>query len=467
MRAFFLLGLILQMAVVGFASADTRVDTEFVSAVAVLETCPVTLASDVKGEGTARSGESLGLIGGTLVAGLAGDLVTAGLNALGSALEEASREKGFSAIGNSSFDFYAVQKEAVYTVEEITVKPDLAPDLFKCLVISYAAKPAFGAADPTVAAELKSQSLGPKSSDAWANAGLPQNPDVYVEAMLQPRRDGFVVRPAFVWYRHPFPKAPKKESPAELHTSFSIPSGPTGETAALFALARMRLPKVAPGAMVRAPALKAYASGVLPHRPTDGSPERTRAAFALALTNLETNLEEVRKATRAVDRAETAAAAPGATAETKAKVQPLKDFLEDAITKTKPLQDRWDAMSAGPSPIYNGSTNVGARFTVVRDANKFGMAIAAALKGRAAATGQAITTELTPAAPKPAWSAVDTGYVTAMTAVALAQRALDTALAGTDADAIFAAEIALKNAKANANAAAAASDRALPFPGII
>lgn len=65
------------------------------------------------------------------------------------------------------------------------------------------------------------------------------------------------------------------------------------------------------------------------------------------------------------------------------------------------------------------------------------------------------------------WTASDTSYIAAMGLVGNAEAAHVLALQGTDSAAILSAEIALRNAQAAANAAAATARRPLPFPGLL
>jgi hypothetical protein len=54
-----------------------------------------------------------------------------------------------------------------------------------------------------------------------------------------------------------------------------------------------------------------------------------------------------------------------------------------------------------------------------------------------------------------------------MNEVLVKQRAVDTARTAGNVDTILVAEVALRNAQAAANAAAAAASRQLPYPGAI
>lgn len=445
--------------------AQSRTDTEFVGTSAVLQSCPITLAENVEGDPEHGETESaLAIAGGTFLAGLAGDLVTAGLNSLGAALEEASREKGFSVVANTSFPYYTIRGAQVESDHHITVGTTLKEAASLCLVLSYA--------DPnpkrsrSKAAQFLSADELTRASAEWKINHMPEAPSLYLEAMLQKRSDGFVVRPTFLWYKNALPGAPEKALPAEIHVAFATPSAPSGEAAATFALARIRLPAIAPGTVMRAGELFRSTSSVLPARPTSGSPDSAKNAYATALSDVASNAREIDSLKRLRERAIRAAADPAATKEDKAKVYALDDQLLAATGKTAMLRHIRQQTTATALPIEVGSTNVSVRFTVVRSANQFGLAIAKSLQTRSKALGEAVTNHFTPQAPSPAWTSQDTTYIAAMNAVLSAQRSLDTAIAAGDADAIFNAQIILRNAKAAANGAAAASNRPIPYPDL-
>ncbi|HVH36123.1 MAG TPA: hypothetical protein VM847_18650 [Tahibacter sp.] len=452
---------------------SARSETEFVGQAVVLDRCPVSPSSLTKGDLDQRPESGLlALAGGAFLAGVAGDLTTAGMNALGAALEEASREKGFSAAAWTEFPYYRIDLTTDSATGALTPSQRPWPQAVSsiCLVLSYrntdlAERPIEAAEITSIVPDIK---IGNVITE-WTNYGLSSSPDLYVEAELQKREDGFIVRPVLVWYRQALPKAPKRELVTELHATFSTPAAPSAETSngQSFAVARIRLPNMQPDRQLGAAALARYASVVVPARPMTGSATDVLARLNQVTSDWLANRKSVTELKRSVEAAEAAAQAPGASAETKAKVAPLRLQLAAAEDAARIADLRLNALKGEKYPLMTGSTNVQFRFTVVRDANKFGLALANSLKTRSAALGQAVTTSLTPTAPGPAWTAADTNYVTAMTGVESAQRALDVALAGGDATAIFEKQIALKNAKAAANAAAAASNRPLPFPGLI
>lgn len=451
------------LAVAPTSYAQTRSDTEFVATAVVMSACPLASANSL--ERDKDRPEALSAAAAAFLAGIAGDAVTAGINALGAALEEASREKGFSAVGDTSFNYYKLELQ-LGKKEPFVLAPRLAQGSSLCLVLSHtnpATKPTSGRPS---AQDLTNKSMQPDAAAKWPSPGLPENPDLYVELALQSRIDGFVVRPALVWYRNALPGAPKKAAPLELHVAFSTPASPSGEAAANFALARIRLPMIKPGELWLPESLANRTSAVLPARPTAGSPDFYKSRYAGLYTSLETSRTDLANLERSLARARAAASAKDATKDQKKKVDELDDQLRAVRDENTRLEAEWEGLANVATPTL-GSTNVLVRFTVVRNANQFGLAIAKSLQGRSKALGEAVTSELTPATRASKWTSQDTNYVVAMSAVATAQRALDTAIASGDQDAIFSARIALKNAQATANAAAAASDRTLPFAGIL
>jgi hypothetical protein len=452
-------------------SQSTRSDTEFIGRATVANNCLLTPVTATKESMEIHKGESAFGVGlGTFFAGMAGDVLTAGINAIGAALEEASREKGFSVFASTSFRFYDVVKfpKGDYSTSKIETRLGVGPS--SCLIFSFRAPDS--KSTNVEAEELKALStsqLLTSGLEQWKSKSLFLSPDVYVEAELQTRDDGFLIRPALIWYRNALPGAPKRNLASEIHITFSVPAAPSADsvTGQSFAIARIRLPDIAPGGIKFANELTRYTSAIMPNRPTSGSPDTINQAFQTLYANSVASSKTIRTLERSLAAAKAAAGKPAATTEVKAKVAPLEDQLLDARQLDAELAEHRKRVDQIPDIIQAGSTNVQARFTVIRDANKFGLAIAAALKARSAALGQSLTNQLAPVEPGLAWTTADTTYVTAMTNVEAAQRTLDSAQAGGDADVIFQSQIALKLAKAAANAAAAASKRPLPFPGLI
>lgn len=110
------------------------------------------------------------------------------------------------------------------------------------------------------------------------------------------------------------------------------------------------------------------------------------------------------------------------------------------------------------------AVNVKARLVIIKDANKFALAIAAAMKGSADAAATAVTKELTPST---AWSTDATAFITAQTAVDGKQRDYDAAVTAGDTAKSATLGDELRVAKAKLNEAAAALNRPLPYPDLL
>lgn len=404
------------------------------------------------------AGAGEGIFSGVL-AGLAGDLLGAGVTALGDALERASREHAFSAEGLARFNYYRI---------------DLAAPL------GVALEPTFGAANGCLALSVQTPGAQVGLEDGKAgdrkNVGLDPRPQVYLEARLIALRDGFYVQPAYLAYLAPMSGAPKKASATELHFSFSTPAAVTENSGrgAIFALAQIRLPRLTPGpqTILDAEQLMHLGSAALAHRGKE-TIEAQRSSIAQVFEAVPAAIDAVESAKHALARAEKRLKALPANADAATRkdaidtVELAREGVEDRELNLAEAREKKGTLEENlGGSLAGGITTAVVRFTVIRDANKFGMAIATALKGKAATAGTALTTHLTAAAPAapPAWTEADTALVLAMSNAATAERALATAQAAGDAAAIFEKEIALRNAKAQANQAAAAAKKPLPFP---
>ena len=417
----------------------------------------------------------VGMILGTMLAGVAGDLVGSGLNALGSAIESASQEKGFVAEGISNFTFYAVDSSE----SDKTVTWGLSPDLTepestaaRCLILARdggAKNPALSADSFRTAFPSLDAAGATKASARLAEIGITRIPAIYLEAELHRELDGMTVRPVLLRYGEALPGAPTKEAQAELVVTMATPGGAdASELGDLFALSRIPLPKVTPGNAKSAPRIWArkdlvgYRGTVVPFRPTTGSPDdilkaRNGLETALDAKRAETAqlIELQRLAKRKLDENTDAAAR-----------RDLKNAYDDATAAVGQAEERVAALEAkkeGWGPTAAGSTNIKARFIVIRDANGFGLAIAKALKGQSEALGKAVTAELTPSEKKPAWTGDDTTYVEAQADVRAAQRALDEAIGKGETSLIPGLQDAVLKAQAHANQAAVAAGRPLPY----
>jgi hypothetical protein len=427
-----------------------------ISGVAVVEAACLASSAPSAAEPNEAFTAALGLV----LANLAGDVAAAGMDALGDALEEASSARTFAATAYTSFPFYGIDKEA----RQLTPLESQPP----CLIFAVPGSEIEVLDRPASVLPASYPVLTPAQLEG---KGLPSNPALYVEAALERRADGFVVRPLLVWYGERLGTAPNRPLDAELHFTFSTPGALSGDaaTSGIFAVARIPLGRLEPG---QAPASMAEmaqrSSVVLPLRPETGTPRLTLTALTNAEVAVTANELETRTVARLLPRAQAAAAATNAPATALTALHALEDRRDDAALAAPALRATRDAIQSGISatPAY-GSTNVQARFILTRDANAFGLAVAKALQTRAPELGTAVRTALAPDTPESAWTDKDTNYVTAMSTVQQKQAELDTAVLAGAAGPTLTARLALQNSQAAANAAAAASGRGLPFPNIL
>lgn len=455
------------------ASAQTaRPDSATTAVVQVRNSCLLTPGNATQDDYGPTAGEAVPAALVALGVGMAGDIVKIGVTLFADALTHASQERSFSASGITSFDFYEFARAsgAGGISAPASMAPRIVPEGGLCLIIAVENPLARGDAVPADPATALAAEPGLRMDQIsrWTLNGLPARPVVYVEAELQHRPDGFRVRPVLVWQGGPLPGAQNRRQATELHVSFGTPALAADQAAigAPFAIARIQLPALDPGnALLGAKALQSYSGPVMPLRPITGSAETA----AQRLATLEASANQSAKDVELTQRAfETAALAAGNGAR---DTRLAADFARRDRDAAGAAQQRiTQALSAARSRELGqsyGSTNVQARFVTIRDANAFGMAIADSLRARAPALGTAVTTALTPDTPEQAWTALDTTYVAATTAVQEKQAAYEAAVAEGDVGKTLTARLALTNAWAAANAAAAASGRSLPYPGII
>ncbi|MBC7986535.1 MAG: hypothetical protein H7X93_07675 [Sphingomonadaceae bacterium] len=297
------------------------------------------------------------------------------------------------------------------------------------------------------------------------NYGLIGVPSLYIEARLVPLEEGLRVVPVLMWYRDRMPGAPNRPSRTEFHVILATPGlgVAIGDIGAPFAAARIQTPEMAPGGILFAHQLAAYESLVVPSRPTTGYVETTLARYNTLYTARATS----QHALVAAQRAQVAAAESHAANPTLSNDQ-LRRIAQNALDDA--TRARADAQAAAESlqSIDIGATNVRARFVVVRDANRFLQAIYSALAATAAPAGAAVTQYVTEAlTPRAAWSNPDTLYVQALTNIAARQREIDTAYSVGDAGAVARLSGELRVLMAQANEAAAGSNRPLPYPALM
>jgi hypothetical protein len=434
------------------SASQVRSESTQQAKVAWLKQCISATDHRVAGEGESNFKAAL--------AGLAGDLLGAGVSALGDAIERASREHAFSAEGLTRFNYYRIDLNTPSGV---------------------ALKPAFGAAEGCLALSLEipdaKVGLDDGNETARENVGLDRRPQLYVEARLIPLREGVYVQPAYVAYLAPIPGAPDKSTSIELHYSFSTPAAGTenGGRGVVFALAQIKLPRLRPGVGTKlgAEQLMSFGSAALAHRGREAI-EAQRNSIAQVFDAVPAAIASVDAAKRALARAERRLQNLPADVDAKARrdaedaVVLARDLLEDGERELATAREEKEMLEESLSgPLTGGITTAAVRFSAIRDANKFGLAVATALRGRASEFGTALSTNLTAAteSPPPTWTTEDTALVLAMSNAA-AERALATAKVNGDADEIFQKELELRNSKAQANQAAAAAKKPLPFPGL-
>jgi len=491
-----------------------RAETQVQAVVVVTDGC--LLAGSTATAGDLKSVGGHGPIGAavaTFGAQVLGDLVSAGAGILAGALEEASRERAIVYSGRSSFEFYQFAREvapasaagpspsdsasesqaAAGTPEPqqqtetarlaeprslVAVSPSTGG---QCLIISVPDRVVMASAAreratllPLTEAQktdLIAGQLNDGGSSEWAALGLPPQPALYMEAELQARPDGFRIRPVLLWRQASLPGTRRQALPMELHVTFAVPALATDQApiGTPFAVARMPLPALTPGEnpIMGAATLRPYASEVMPMRPFIGSPATALAALTAAEKAVIDNQEAIDLARRTEQRARPLAAAAGSTPAAVAALHLAEDQLADAQAARAGLVARATALAGEAVDARTGSTNVQARIVLIQDQNRFGMALAKAIRDRGPAVGAAITADLAPQTRAQAWTAADTNYVTSISTVQSKADALARAVAAGDANLVLAARLELQNAQAAANAAAAASDRPLPFPNVI
>lgn len=429
-----------------------------------------------------------GPILGTFIAGIAGNLVTSGINAIGNALEAAGQEKAFVAEGISSFTAYRVDNGGS-TEKRWTAIPDLDGEVLadgapgqvpddatgvtaaRCLVLMVPAngKSPGPALDAVI---IKGAFAGAGISDAQASnaatrlkaLGLTELPALYVEAELIGAADGMVVQPVLIRYASSLPGAPKGTAGTELHLSFAVPGAPDAtDIGTIYALARIPLPKMAPGpskdakqvAVLNRQSLTSYASVVMPFRATTGVVDATLTARNGVVASIQTNKASQAQLKEAMRIAERALKDGGNTVALRNARDDAKLAYEAAVKEGAELTKH-----AKADPFFGGSTNVKARFVVIRDANQFLLAVAKALKSQAEATGTAITDKFK---PQPKWTSDDTAFVEARSGVSAAEHALNDAIAAGKTTEVPGLQDALTLAKAKANEAAVTSGREPPY----
>lgn len=460
-------GLVAALAVaisIGSPAIAQRAETVSPAMVFERDKCLLTPYSALAAE-RARTGEFLGPLLVTLFAGLAGDLVKSGVNALGDALDTASQEHGFVAEGAAGIRFGAIDpasaeaQRAIFRPTERCIglyvpsgEGDIA-NIFSDTALTR---------NGTIPFDwLNSPQEKLARTNEFIKLGMTSLPTVYAEGVILPGKEGFIFRPMLVWYRTALKGAPKSRTAAEMHVLFATPSfdAKTPGIGGGFAGARLTLPRLAPGNVLDWNQLQGSKSVWLPLRPTAGVVDAQLQSLNTAYTMVGTRSAELAKADKALAAAQRVKARkPGPEADEAVAV--AQETVDEA---TQALKKASDAVADRKS-VPAGATNIQVRFVAIRDANKFGLAVAKALKGQADAAGKGVTDALT---PKPDWATTDTTYLTAMITVEQKQKLYDDAVGAGDAAAIVKTGDDLRIAKAKANEAAVAAMKPLPYPGLL
>lgn len=400
-----------------------------------------------------------------ILAGVVGSLAQSAVGGLASAIQSASEEHTYSAPATAG-----------YTAGDIKRGQGPAPWQFKardqCLIY-YVQAPASRKAQKSLAfvRDAISKGVNRAGEDVTADAlrddlGMSdQEPIVYVEIALLSLREAVVIRPLLVWYRQPLPATRAQPQRIELNVALGLPgyAKDGDELGTLFAMQRFRLPPLMPGGNpLKFEDLTNLSSVYHPIRPTAGYLDGRVASLNTVVAAVDTARAAELAATRAHAAAKEKSDRNG-TPENIAATQVAADALADAraqLHRAVTMQnDQSEEKERGV-----GATNARVTFMAIRDANKFGLAIAKALGAKQETVGETVTSSLT---PQPTWQTSDTAFLTAMLDVQSKQAAHDAAVAKGDASEILAARNALLIAKAKANEAAIANNRSPPYPGVL
>jgi hypothetical protein len=449
-------------ALAGTPAIAQRAETSTTARLSVQPKCLIAPGDATDGERAGLAMESaLGAALVTIGAKAAGAAVAAGANALGAALERASQEHGFVAEGVTTFNAYELQpaSQGGPTLARLAQKRG-------CLVLYVPGSQATAFAETALPSSTPPDGASPLVAPVDAKVflhdiGAVTAPALYVEAEIMPTKDGTAIRPVLVWYREALKGAPAKAAATELHVTLATPGAGKDalDIGTAYGAVQIKLPKMAPGQMLAPWELKGLGLVSMPARPTTGTPDSRLSAANGLYASLATVGAEEKAAKRAADAAARKQQAQNTPATREASI-----VANEALTaKRAELQKvTTRALSVGSEDV--GTTNAKARFVVVRDANKLGLAIGKALQDSSKDVGAAVTTALT---PSPEWEVTDTAYLQAITNITAKQREYDAAVAAGDPAAINKASDELVILKARANEAAVAAKRDLPYPSLL
>lgn len=272
------------------ARAQERAESVKAARLYAARECPITPDKAIRGEATIT--QELAPLVGALLAGVAGGVAKAGLNAVADSLEAVSKEKGFVAEGSGSFAMSRVvtPAESRSALARVVPKPI-------CLVLyqegssgsvdDFVRDPKIHALAGKEDVDLQIETVegAKKVTDSFRDVQkFTHLPKVYVEAQLLQGDEGLVIRPVLVWYRERLAGAPSGKTAAEFHLSLATPGGGTalGDIGTVFAGARMVLPRLAPGTLLDWDDLRFNRSMVVASRPSAGFVDTKLAAFNAA-----------------------------------------------------------------------------------------------------------------------------------------------------------------------------------------
>lgn len=482
------------------AAAQTeRPQTTLAGHLVVRDECVISNLADM--DARTRATSESGLFA-PIIAGFAGNLLSGAVGEIASAIRRASEEHAYTLVGSDGYLSGNIIRSEASGVSTYQFVPEP-----KCLILHVPSDPLqrrgtgpspyaqFAYAD--LGGEQVDESLAdPRDADL---AGIGINrvaPAVYIELALLPGPEGVMVRPMFVWYREPIASAGMRSRSTELLVELATPFHAAGgdPLGTLFGVSRIRLPRLQPGhTPLRSTDLEGLGATYIPYRPSTGplgtqiaALQAAEAALSAARGNVRTtaraevialrNLQaQSTPANRAAHDDAVYAAQQANTALTAAEnaLNELRRISGTATAGSAPVVTN-PAAAAGAATVAReamtdggtvGAVNARVSFMVIRDPNRFGLAIAGALQSQQAAAGTALTQALT---PQPAWRTQDTAMLTATLDVQVKQAAYNTAVQAGDATKILEARNALLLSKAAANAAAvAAGQGVLPYPELL
>ena len=461
------------MALVSSVPA-TGQTTKVAARLEVAEAC--VLAQDRFAELAQPSGEVEAGFLAPLLAAAVGSLVQSAVTGIANAIDSASSEHTFSASGVDGFTHGRIVREtagpAPYSYRDqprcaILVVPDdgtssaARKDQVRLADIDRIA--GIDEAVPTIVRPAFRKKIGD-------DFDLGTVPLVYAEIAVLPTKEGLQLTPLTVWYRKALPGASRSSAlKAELHIALAAPGySATGDAiGSVYAFSRFELPRMKPGvgSILKPASLETLNPIFHAGRAATEIDKVFPTSANAALAALATKKAEQAKAQAELDLA-IATRQDKDSAVNRNAEEARRTALKAAADATLEAQKVVDGLTplTDSNLQAQGRTNARVTFLVIRDENKFGKAVAAALKGQAEAAGKAVTTELT---PTPDWAASDTAYVTADATLNSARVALNAAIAEGDRGKIAVAEAAVLVAKAKVNEAAVGADRPPPYPDIM